>query len=387
MPFSQSTKKIAILIVSMEGGGAERVVAYLSSYLVQQKHEVHLFLLNNAISFKIPDGVKLHLLSESKDFGSGFKKLMAIPFLALTYGRLLTSLNITHSLSFLTRPNYINVLAKSLTRGNFETILNERSYPSMHYADTSLQSKINRRLITWLYPKGEKIIGNSYGNHDDLIENFNIPKEKMQVIHNPVDLDKITSIASKKDFFDKSFFNIITVGRLDAGKNHQMLIKAMALLKETNTKLYIFGSGDLQTNLEALIAKLELNERVFLMGFDSNPYQYIKEADLFVFGSNHEGFPNVLLEAMACGKAIISTNCKAGPSEIMKLNEEKESSIMKTDYGILTPLDNPNLMAQALELMITDTTYKKSCEKNVLVRVKDFEKDKILALFSKVIAN
>ncbi|WP_396638154.1 glycosyltransferase [Maribacter sp. R77961] len=382
-----STKKIAILIVSMEGGGAERVVAYLSDYLVKQEHEVHLFLLNNAISYEIPDGVTLHLLSESKEFGSGFKKLMLLPFQAIKYGRLLNSLNISHSLSFLTRPNYINVLAKWLSKGNFLTVLNERSYPSMHYADNSLQSKLNKRLIKWLYPKGKKIIGNSYGNHDDLIENFNIPKEKMQVIQNPVDLAKINAITPKKAFFDKSYFNIITVGRLDAGKNHQMLINAMALLNEKNSRLYILGSGGLKSKLEALITALELNDRVFLMGFDSNPYQFIKEADLFIFGSNHEGFPNVLLEAMACGKAIISTNCKAGPSEIMKLTEEKKSDIMKTDYGILTPIDNAHFMAKAIELMITNTSYKKSCEKNVLVRVKDFEKDKILSLFYKAIEN
>src|SRR5690606_1917029 len=139
------------------------------------------------------------------------------------------------------------------------------------------------------------------GNAKDLIDNFEVPSNKMQVINNPIDLDKIKNIEPDSSLFDSEKFNIITLGRLDKGKNHEMLISCIKLLQNPNVKLYIFGDGNLHNDLKLIINKLDLYDQVFLMGFDPNPYKFLNAADLFIFGSNHEGFPNVLLEAMACG--------------------------------------------------------------------------------------
>jgi N-acetylgalactosamine-N,N'-diacetylbacillosaminyl-diphospho-undecaprenol 4-alpha-N-acetylgalactosaminyltransferase len=133
----------------------------------------------------------------------------------------------------------------------------------------------------------------------------------------------------------------------------------------------------MQLELEQLIEKLNLKNQVFLMGFDSNPYKYLKVADLFVFGSNHEGFPNVLLEAMACSLPILSTNCQSGPSEIMQLEEEKDD-LMITAYGILVPIKNANLMAKGIEYFLKNENYIQTCKVNAQKRIKDFEKDHIL---------
>ena len=256
-------------------------------------------------------------------------------------------------------------------------ITNERAFPSLQYSYKGFQSSFNKKLIKSLYKKSDLVISNSYGNAGDLVDNFEVPQNKMKVIHNPIDLEKISNIEPEKSLFDSEKFNIITLGRLDIGKNHEMLIRAIHQLQNPILRLYIFGVGSLQEEFELLIEELDLKEQVFLMGFNPNPYQYLKAADLFIFGSNHEGFPNVLLEAMACQLPILSTNCQSGPSEIMELETVKDD-IMITDYGILVPIKNTDLMAKGINHFIDNKTYTETCKINSKSRINDFEKDTIL---------
>ena len=199
----------------------------------------------------------------------------------------------------------------------------------------------------------------------------------MRVVHNPIDLAKIDNIKPIDSFFDDEKFNIITLGRLDIGKNHIMLIEAIHQLQNPLIRLYIFGVGDMQDQLEQLIKTLKISDQVFLMGFDPNPYKYLKAANLFIFGSNHEGFPNVVLEAMACGLPILTTNCQSGPSEIMELKSLKDD-IMVTDYGILVPIKNTDLMAKGIRYFVDNNSFIEDCKSNGQSRIKDFEKNNIL---------
>lgn len=369
--------RLGILIYSLSGGGAERVVSYLVSYCVNNNIDVHLILMNSTITYNLPEGTKIHYIETSEGSESGIKKAIKIPLLAYKYAKLVKKLKLTHSLSFLTRPSFINVLASKLTTHKFKVITNERAFPSLQYSYKGFQSSFNKTLIKTLYKKSDLVISNSYGNAGDLVDNFEVPADKMKVIHNPIDLSKIENTKPNLSFFNSEKFNIITLGRLDIGKNHEMLIRAIHQLQNPTLQLYIFGVGDLHEEFEKLIEELELKEQVFLMGFNPNPYQYLKSADLFIFGSNHEGFPNVLLEAMACGLPILSTNCQSGPSEIMELETVKED-MMVTDYGILVPIKNTDLMAKGISYFVENDTYAETCKKNSKSRIKDFEKDTIL---------
>jgi len=334
--------------------------------------------MNPNIDFELEEGLQIQYIEQSEVDESGVKKAIKIPYLAFKYAKLIKRLKITHSISFLTRPSFINILASKITRYTFKVVINERSFPSLQYSYKGFQSSFNKALIKNLYKKPDMVISNSQGNADDLVENFKVPVDKMQVIHNPIDLKIIESIQPITSFFDPSKFNIITIGRLDKGKNHQLLIKAIHKLKNPALRLYIFGVGELQEGLEKLIDELELKEQVILMGFDPEPYKYLKSADLFAFSSNHEGFPNVLLEAMACGLPIISTNCQSGPSEIMELKNPLADDIMITDYGILVPIKNIDLMVKGLDYFTSNSNYAKNCIRNGQQRIKEFEKDSIL---------
>ena len=376
--------KLGLFIYSLSGGGAERQASYILDYCVKNNIDVHLILMNTLIKYELPEGLPIHYIEKSDGYENGILKALKIPYLAYKYSKLLKKLEITHSVSLLTRPNFINIIASKLTKHPFKIITNELAFPTLQYSYKGFQSNFNKTLIKLLYKKSDIVIGNSKGNAEDLIENFKVPSNIMRVVHNPIDLAKIDSIEPIDSFFDDEKFNIITLGRLDIGKNHIMLIEAIHQLQNPLVRLYIFGVGDMQEQLEQLIEKLNISDQVFLMGFDPNPYKYLKAANLFIFGSNHEGFPNVVLEAMACGLPILTTNCQSGPSEIMELTSPKED-IMVTDYGILVPIKNTDLMAKGIGYFVNNNTFIEACKTNGQKRIKDFEKNNILKEYLDII--
>ncbi len=373
--------KIAVFIYSLGGGGAERVVSQLIPYLENNGFDVYLVLMNNTCVYPFETKNKPFFLENSKTTESNVLKFLKIPFLAYKYHIFLKKNKINKSFSFLTRPGFISVLTKWFNKKR-TIIISERSNSSLQYGNHNLQSWINNFLIKELYPKADLIIANSNGNAQDLITNYNVPRYKITTIYNPISLEAIFAIEPKKDFFDTNYFNLVSVGRLDNGKNHQLLIKSLEFFKLQKVRLYIFGDGILKTELEKTIKDLKFENRVFLMGFESNPYKYLKAADLFVFSSNHEGFPNVILEAMACELPIVSTNCPSGPNEIFKVNTDYDfSDNVVTDYGILVPRNNIKKMVEAINILMQNKKYYQNCKTQVVKRVEDFEANKILDEF------
>ena len=368
--------KLGIFLLDMKVGGAERVVSYLLHYFSDLDIEVHLILMNPGVQFDFPDNLKVHYIAKSKIDEHGILKFIKIPFLTYTFAKLSKKLNLTPSFILLIRPNYINVLSKIFNNKKCKIIISERSYPSLQYGYKNLTSKLNKYLISKLYSKSDLVICNSFGNANDLRTNFNVPKEIIKVIHNPVDLQKIMKIKPITGFFDSNYFNLVSVGRLDVGKNHELLINAVSNINMV--KLYIIGEGRQKTELEKIIKARRLQDKVFLLGYDPNPFKYMKAADLFIFGSNHEGFPNALLEAMSCGLPILSTNCKSGPDEILQLIVPSVNEVMITDYGILVPVNNEELMIKGIHYFLNSPDFLMKCRINVKNRIKHFSKEEIL---------
>ncbi|KAA2217464.1 glycosyltransferase [Maribacter flavus] len=377
--------KIAILIYSLAGGGAERVVSYLLPFLDKKGWEVHLVLMNTTIKYDIPKQIPIHYLEKSNGYENGFLKFIKLPLLGYKYARLLKKLRITHSFALLTRPSYINVIARYFLSSKPQFVISERSYPSMQYGYGNLQSRINNFLIKRLYPKADKIICNSKGNGMDLVKNYNIDSNKIVVVNNPIDLEKIDTVLPDNSIFSSEYINILTIGRMDAGKNQELLIRA--LVDFPSVHLYILGDGILKSHLESLVEANNIGNRVTFLGFDSNPFKYLKAVDIFMFGSNHEGFPNVLLEAMACGLPILTTNCKSGPDEIMELKTPKMDDIMITDYGILTPVGDLDLMKKGLKYCLEHPEYLERCRIRVKERILDFKREPILEAYTQHIVS
>ncbi|NWF65846.1 MAG: glycosyltransferase [Campylobacterales bacterium] len=380
-----SKKKVAILIYSLGSGGAERVVSILLNEL-KDVFDIHLVLMNDTIDYDIPKDTKIYYLERSIPEEKGILKLSKLFFLALKYANFCKKHNIKTTLSFMNRPNYINILSKFFGNRS-KTVINERAMPSLQYGYNNVQSRINQRLIRWLYPLSDFILSNSIGNSLDLKENFGIDKE-IKTIYNPIDIQKTIYLSKLDVDFDFSLFTFITVGRLDEGKNHKLLIDAFKNLQDINTQLVIIGDGLLRDFLSEYIIQENLQNRVFLVGQQKNPYAWLEKSNCFLFGSNHEGFPNVLLEALSCKLPIISTDCKSGPREILCLSDDLNQTLDKIEfceYGILVPIKNVEFMSEAMKIVLNDFSIRQTYIEKAQNGVKRFEKSSIVKEFELIL--
>ncbi|TBR78592.1 glycosyltransferase [Campylobacter novaezeelandiae] len=354
-------QKLAIFIYSLGSGGAERVVATLLPIL-NMKFEVHLILMNDKISYKIPE-CKIHFLEKSYPNENSLMKFLKLPFLALRYKKLCKELNINTQFVFLNRPNYIALLSRVFGLKT-KLVINECTTPSVMYAKKNFTSFINKALIYFLYPKADLILPNSKGNLEDLVQNFNIKKEKCNILYNAIDIENIEKQSLEPIELKDKF--ILSVGRLDKGKNHALLIRAYARLK-TDLKLIILGEGVLKDELEGLIFQLNLKGKVLLLGFDNNPYKYMSKCEFFAFASVFEGFSNVLIESLACSCAVVCTDHQSGARELFGDNE----------FGLLVEVDNEESMYKGLKLMLEDTNLKNTYKNKAKQRASEFDKIKI----------
>ncbi len=378
-----SKQKLSILIYSLAGGGAERVVSVLLHELKEQ-YDITLVLMRDKIDYEIPKDTKMHFLEDSNPYENGIVKLLKLPFLGWKYKSFCKRNGIDISLAFMNRPSYVSIFAKIFTNKIY-TVISERTTPSMMYKDENLLSKVSKLLIQQLYPKADFILSNSEGNRLDLIDNFQIDASKIETIYNPFDLEKIVKLSlDKVENYEFTKFTFISVGRLDTGKNHKLLIDAFSELDIDKVELIILGEGTLKGELEEQIKELNLENSVSLLGFDNNPYKYFSKADAFVFSSLYEGFPNVLVEALACGLPVISTDCKSGPREILAPNSDfsfqLQESIEVSDYGILVPVNKKKELTEGMEYMM----YKFD-KSNVENRAKKFNKESIVKEYIKVL--
>ncbi len=371
-------QKLSILINDLDSGGAERVVSILLDML-SKKYNITLFVLHNIIFYDIPKDIKVVIVGNSKLSDNGIIKLLKLPYLAYRYKKI--NRNSPCSISFLSRSNYINILAK-LFGMKGKVVVGERAMPSLQY-NQGMQGKINKFLIKTLYPKSNLVFANSKGNALDLEKNFYI--KDVKVINNLFDIKKIIEL-SKEEAKLRDGFNFITIGRLDEGKNHKLLIQAM---QNIDANLYIIGDGVLRDRLTKQIVDLDLTHKIFLLGKKKNPYKYLSKADCFVFASNREGFPNVLVEALACGLAVISTDCQSGPREILAPDSDISFQLYKrvelANFGILTPINRVDRMLEAMNIIKNSAKLLDSYKNKSVQRAMEFDKDRIIDDFVEMI--
>ena len=372
-------KKITILINSMEGGGAERVVSVLLNSLAD-RYQCYLILIHPIIFYKLDKRIKIIHLNEKSEV-SGVKKLIRLPIIAKKLSDIVKEYSFNQIISFLTRSNYINILTSYVSKHT--TIISERAMPSLQYKN-GLNGKINKFLIKALYCKANLCITNSKGNKKDLEDNFSV--KNIVSIPNPFDLNLIEELSTQSIGIRKKRFTYITVGRLDYGKNHKLAIDA---IKDIDADLWIIGEGELIEDIQKYINKLSLNDKVYILGKKENPFCFLAKADCFVFTSNHEGFPNVLVEALACGLPSISTDCQSGPREILAPDTDiyfqLKDKIELADYGILTPTKNVEKLKESMSLMISDKKLVQGYRERAKQRANDFRIDKIIKQYKEII--
>ena len=180
---------------------------------------------------------------------------------------------------------------------------------------------IKRYLIKFFYKYADKIISLSTGVSDEISKDYNLNNKKIITIHNPVEVDKIKNDADIKTQppwgdWSKNHYVVISIGRLTFQKGYDVLIESMAKIS-LPVKLIIVGEGEERNNLEKKISENNFNNNIMLAGFQSNITSWLSNADLFVLSSRWEGFGHVIVEAMASGIPVLSTNCPHGPKDII----------------------------------------------------------------------
>jgi len=198
-------------------------------------------------------------------------------------------------------------------------------------------------LVRRWYPAADGIIAVSAKIARELTQEMSVPKEKIRVVPNPVNLRRIAALADTA--IDDPWFRrgqppvLVAAGRLHRQKDYPTLLHAFALLRrEREVRLLILGDGEERPRLQTLIDELGITGAVRLPGFQANPYTYMARAAVFVLASAWEGLPTVLIEALACGCPIVSTDCPDGPAEILENGK----------HGMLVPVGDPDALARAI---------------------------------------
>ncbi len=337
--------KVAFFLPSLEPGGTEKNVVNLVNAIDKEKHAVSLLLGNMEGDFISQVQPNVPIINLHAPYSVGL-------FFALLKYLKETPPDIF--ISAFPRINIICLVAKIAVRAKTKIIITEHSVFSFLpvIAKTPFRRLVARvimpTLCAWLYPGADAIVCVSRGIADDIIKTVGNP-EKIRVIYNPV-IDGTTYQLAQQPvghpwFSDPVVPVIIAVGRLVACKNYPALLKAFKLVLEKQpARLVILGKGPQKDALLRLVGELGLADRVAFLGFQENPYQYMSKASVFVLSSLQEGFGNVIIEAMASGTPVVSTDCPTGPAEIIES--------MKN--GILVPLNDEKSLASAIMVVLNN---------------------------------
>lgn len=332
-------KKIGIIIPDFAEGGMPKIASTLIEYL-QAYFTIDLILLNRDKEIRYPTS-SANLIRVTS-LGTNFFSKIIVYFNRIYIVRRIVKNNQYNAvIGFGVAANILAILCRKHTR----VIGTEHNIKSIENKKWGIAGKIFNVLMRHLYPKADLIVAISEGMKVDLIENYGLPKEKIIVINNPHNLEKIKQNGNyngAKNKLDNGVINFVTIGRLTDVKNQLLQIRAVQMLSKNNkVNLHIFGEGVLEKDLKNYVGEQRLEETVHFHGFVKNPYPYLKEADAFLLTSLNEGFPNALIESLCLDTPVITADCVSGPREIVDPAESIDYKDMIDSFtiknnGILT---------------------------------------------------
>ncbi|MFD1448975.1 glycosyltransferase [Oceanobacillus profundus] len=255
---------------------------------------------------------------------------------------------------FSTIPNYntIAILGNLLSFSGAKNIVREAAF-----LGGSPAADFKLRLYGLLYKLSSRVIALSHGVKENIVKRYKVKREKINVIYNPVDIERIRINMKEgilpqehETIFTGSEKVIITAGRLVQDKDQQTLIKAVAdVSRRLDVKLVILGEGELEDELKRLADRMDVADKVFFLGFQQNPYVYFAHADVFVLSSKREGFGHVLSEALATGTPVVSTKAYPGAEEVLNDGE----------YGLMCEIGNAEQLAEKIYETLTWTVNRR----------------------------
>lgn len=346
----------------LNAGGAERVLLDVLRNFDYTQHEVHLcqIVAGGHLIHEVPEQVKLLPLWPSYTLGYKFanhiSNKLGIDYFIRHRMRQVLSSEYDVAISFLEgTPLKFHAIGKPKAK--------------RHY------SWVHCDLYNFPYEKGqfrnEQEELNAYNSMDEVIcvakdterafqKRFPTCKSTVRTIYNPVDITKVQSKGNTCTIENKDF-TVLCLGRISPPKKFDRVVRVAALLKAKGLPIHfqIMGQGELKSEIEQMIKDYGVQDRVVIKPFQSNPFPYVKAADVLLSSSVAEGFSLVICEAMALGTPVISTRT-AGPVEILQ-----------DKYGLLCEHDDESI-ARAVEQMFHDTDLRHKCAETAIARVQDF---------------
>jgi glycosyltransferase involved in cell wall biosynthesis len=362
--------KITLIISSLSCGGAERVVVLLAEGFIKKGYEVTVVTIYGIERdfYKLPEGASRLALDIAKKSPTLLHALWNNLYRLWVLRQKIQATQPDVVISFMDRINVMTSVA--LAGKGYPVIVTEHCDPSMISCGV-IWEKLRRITYTYI----DRVVSVSQG-----VDSYFawLPKSKRAVIYNPLapikDDEDWLSLPKDADP-NKSW--IVAMGRLTYQKGFDILLSAFHKVadKDCDWQLLILGEGNMQLDLEKMRAALGLTNKVIFLGSINKPFAILKKAELFVMSSRYEGFGNVLIEAMACGLPVISTDCPSGPSEIIRDGVD----------GILVPNGDVEALAAAMERLMSDEVERQRLANRATEVTERFSLDKVMGMWEKLV--
>ncbi|MEE9304318.1 MAG: glycosyltransferase [Thiotrichaceae bacterium] len=333
--------KIALIIPSLVKGGAERTASNLS-LAMQDEHDVYVIVLDSK-NQQYPHGGTLIDLGTPPS-NSALGKIYMLLKRAFYLRKLFN------------KEKFDGIFTFMEAAGLPAAIASKEAFVSVRDTPESLPG-FYPKLIKYIYPRAKKVVAVAKATEQKLNQFYGL--NNTTTIYNMVNVEMAAELSTADIDIQRPF--ILAVGRLYKQKGFDLLIEAYAASKsKEHIDLLILGEGSEQQTLQKLIEQHHLDDKVTLYGSTDNPFAFYAKADMFVLSSRHEGFPNILIEALACHCACVAVDCPTGPNEIITHNIN----------GLLTEAENIPLLTEAIDQLYFDDALKSKFRTHAQASVK-----------------
>ncbi len=355
-------RRVALFLNALPGGGAERNLLALGRLLSERDHPVDLVLAERrgALLSEVPEALRIVELGSRGSLPTAAALARLPPGSRGAALRMLQRHRLVRSLiplvdylrrgdpaaliTTLPKNALLTLWARCLAGSGVRVVVREANTFSIEAAKgTGRSDALLTGLARRWYRRADAIVAVSAGVAADLVRSLELPAERITTIYNAVDAVGIVRRAAEP--LEDAWFRpgsppvLLSAGRLSRQKDYPTLLRAFVLLRrERALRLMVLGEGSQRAHLDGLCRTLGIEADVQFPGFVPNPHAYMARAAAFVLSSAWEGFPNVLIEALACGCPVVSTDCPHGPSEILGGGR----------FGGLAPPGNPEALAEAI---------------------------------------
>ncbi len=364
-------KNLLLISPGLGGGGQERMVSHTTK-LLKNQYNMYLivFQTDTAVYPSYCELINLNLPARKSKFG----KVVNVLKRAYLVKQIKKKKKIDVSFSVNDGANLGNVLS----RGKEKIIVSIRIYR---------KNQIERKNImqSYIHKYADITVGISKKLTRDLVNTYSKEITKAETLYNTCDIQAVQNLAHTQTEIKICSHSILGVGKFEKQKAFSHLINAYAIAQKTipSLRLVLMGKGSQEDKLKLLAEKKGLSDRIDFIPFQSNPFAVMTQCELLVLTSIHEGFGNVITEAMACGLPVISADCPSGPREILtgKIEDYVSKDIENVKYGVLIPpflsddsqeIEKEKILAKAIIDMMNDEKRKLYYKHKGLQRVLDF---------------